>query len=320
MSGVGIGSSRRTLALMGGFVAAATVAPAVVIPLGFVVVASSAVGISPGRIARSRGWTRQPHWKIMRRAMLALLATLLVTMAVVVPAMASSPRIAPDAGAGIARLRVYPYGFSGDPAVDPIYVGADPDPWIEDSWILNVTGDLATFGLNVTNRHSFQAYDIRLRIAVNDVSLLNSVSLTITQGDAPNPQVLPPASFPFGTPTLANGAAWPSHGIYATWYANYSLGGLGPLGSANDTVVISVTVDGGFTDGLLVHFDADGWTVLENQGRSPIMSDDPNDTNIRNPNSADTTVRIPSVSSVALSAALAGLVVMLGIRRKKKSP
>src|SRR3989304_1915005 len=115
----------------------------------------------------------------MRRAMLALLATLLVTMAVVVPARASSPRIAPDAGAGIARLRVYPYGFAGDPEVDPIYVGADPDPWIEDSWILNVTGDLATFGLNVTNRHSFQAYALRFRIAGEDVSPLTSPPLTL---------------------------------------------------------------------------------------------------------------------------------------------
>src|SRR3989304_3607893 len=102
----------------------------------------------------------------MRRAMLALLATLLVTMAVVVPAMASSPRIATDAGAGIGRLRGHPYGWSGAP---------------------------------------------------------------------PRPAAPAPAAFPVATPPPADGPAWPPHGIYATGYANGSVGGLGPLGSANGT-------------------------------------------------------------------------------------
>jgi len=312
-------SAHRTLALLIGFVAAATFVPAIAIPVGFAVLASSSIGLAPRDLVTTGGRLGHVARKVVKPAVLAALATLLMLMAVVSVA-AYSLDVAPAAGNGIARLRVYPYGDTGDPAVDPNYVGPDPDPWIEDSWILNVTGNLATFGLNVTNRHSYQAYDVRLRIAVNNLSLLNSVSLTITQGDAPNPQVLLPGAFPYGTPTLTNGASWPSHGIYSTWYANYSLRGIGPLNSANDTVIISITIDGRFTDGLMVHFDADGWTILENQGRSPIISDDPNDTNIRNPNSADTTVRIPSVTSIVLPAAFAGLLYAFVIRRRKKSP
>lgn len=311
--------TRPTRALAGliGFVASATLLPTITILVAFAVLAVTALG--PSTMPSTTG-LRRVRRILARTATLTALVTIVmlaVLLALVGPAIAGPIDVSPSAGAGIARLRVYPYGDTGDPALDPDYVGASPDPWLEDSWVLLVSGNVATFSLNVTNRHSYQAYAVKLRISVNDISLLTSISLTITQGDAPNPQTLLPADFAVGTPTLWNGANWPGHGIFPTSYANYTLGGIGPLSSANDTVVISIAVNGDFVNGLKLHFDADGWTILDNN-RSPIANADPNDTNVRNPNSADTTVQIPSVTSVVLPAALAGLVYVLVVRKPRR--
>lgn len=310
--------SRQAFAGLLIFVALATLIPALAIPLAFAVVAVTALGVPSLRISVAISKSGRLIARLLHPATLVVLLIVLLLLAIVLPA-ASAP-VAPQRteGTGIARLRVYPYGDTGDPSMDPDYIATDPDPWVTDSWIITVSGDTATFGINVTNRHSYQAYDVRLRVAVNNLSLLTSMSLTITRGDFPNPQTLLPANFAVGIPSLTNGANWPKHGVYPTPYSNYSIGGIGPLGSSNDTVVISITVQGQFTAGLKVHFDADGWTILDNN-RSPIANADPNDTNIRNPNSSDTTVQIPSVSSVVLPAALAGLAYLFVVRLKRKT-
>ncbi len=125
------------------------------------------------------------------------------------------------------------------------------------------------------------------------------------------------SDFVVGIPSLTNGKQWPRHGVYPTPYANFSVGGAGPLGSLNDTIVVAVEVDGLFTEGLKVHFDADGWTILENQGKSPILSEQ-NDTNVRNPNSADTTVQIPTFLDAAVPILITMVVILLINRRWKR--
>lgn len=305
----------------------AAVAPSVVIPAVSLFVALSALR-KPGT-ARIRE-TNRPR-RVLQRFTLPTLPTitaLLVTvmLLVLLGSPAAARGVSPSAGVGIALLRVFPEGESGDPALDPAYVSASSDPWLVDSWVITVSADTASFGIVTWNRHDQTASDVFLRVAVNDVSLLTQIDLTISQGDATHEgdlATLVAADFAVGTPTLDNGASWPPHGIFPTSFASFDIGSIGPYGSvvagAEDRVITSVAVTGSFSQGLKVHFDADGWSILDNQ-RSPIANADPNDTNIRNPNSADTTVQIPSVTSVVVSASVAVLVYLYAGRRRKKMP
>ncbi len=228
------------------------------------------------------------------------------------------------AGVGIAKLRVCPVGTACNPEVDDTYVGDDPDPWITDSWVITVTGDFASFGLRIVNRHSSQAYDLNLRVAINDASLLNSISLEIIQGDnVGDSEVFGPRDFGIGTPTLSNGKLFPGHGVYPTAFASFGIGGAGPLGDPTNTVIIGIAVDGAFTEGLKVHFDADGWTLLpdddddgpDSDDIQVILNDEGGETNVRNPNSADTTVEIPTFLDIAFPVVGATIVILLINRR-----
>ena len=316
---------RRVVAGVIGFVAVATVMPAVAVPIGSAVLAASAFGLPRVNVARFARSARRTAARITHPAALAAGGVILLLLALAIPAASywAGPDAAADSGVGIARLRVYPEGETGDPNLDDSYVGPDPDPWIEDSWVILVDDDTAAFGINITNRHGYQSFDVFMRIAVNDLALFDDMTLTIAEnGDASHQgdsESFTDADFAIGTPTLKNGASWPSHGVYPTAFTSFEVGGIGAFGSANDTIVIDVEVNGAFTDGLKVHFDADGWTILPNQGQSPILSDDPNDSNIRNPNSADTTVQIPSVTSIVLPAAAVALLYAIVGRRRRKA-
>jgi len=298
------------------FVAGAALFPGIVVPLGVFLAMTSALGVGRSWLPRALSILRS---SLRRRTYptLAILALLLLLLLVAtLPAFAFSA-VVHGSGAGIAQLRAYPFGSSGDPSADSSYVTESPDPWLVDSWLITVASNTATFGLNVSNYWSIQAYSVRLRVAVNDVALLTSISLTVVDGDVPGMgATLVLADFVNGIPVLSDGTPWPSHGVYPTWWSSFPFGGIGPLDSANDTVVLSITASGDFVGGLKIHFDADGWTYLP--GPAPILTEDTKDSNVRNPNSMDTTVQIPTVTSVAVPAASLGLLYTL-IRRRRRS-
>lgn len=301
------------------FVILATFLPAVAIPVGFVTLAGAAIGIGKqSRKVSSHTSSSRPD----RRGHLHALV-LVVVLLTLIPFFASA--VADDNGTGIARLRIFPESESGDPAVDPSYVGDDEDPWLHESWVIVVAGDTASFGMKIRNYHSEPASGVVLRIALNDALLLSSLSLTTVQGDTPNPVTLVTSDFGVGTPMLANGMSWPPHGIYPTDFADYSVGGIGAFDDPDDTVIISVSVVGAFTEGLQVHFDADGMTVVgegadgstDSEGEI-ITNSEQKDTNIRNPNSKDLTVTIPSVTSIVLPAVALVTLYLLTSRRFRK--
>lgn len=303
-----------------GFVIGAAIVPAIVVPAGAIAITASAFGfrrLGMRRVARAA----RRAARVSRPTIAFALVAAVLGLTLVLPVAAGFIAQEPSEGVGIARLRVYPEGETGDPDVDDSYfLGEDPDPWVTDSWIITVSGNVASFGINVTNRHSYIAYDVSLRVPVNDISLLTSITLTVTEGETPGAtDTFVPADFTFGTPTLSNGASWPSHGIYDAHFVSFFIGDIGIFMTPTDTTVVAVVVEGQFTEGLKVHFDADGWTMLDATRSSVIVSEDTHDTNIRNPNSADTTVQIPSVTSIVVPAGAMVVLYAIVIRRRKKS-
>lgn len=294
------------------FVIGATLIPFIAIPIAFGVFAVYALGM-PRIVGMGSLLTRNRPLRRLAEGspVVLLLAALLVLVAGgALAAPAAAP--APQDGVGLAQLWITPYGNTG------AYVGSNANPWLAESWVINVTTNTPTVKINVTSNWAFQAFDVKLRININDISLLNSVTVKCLLCDAAHQgtsQTFHPADFSFGTPTLANGASYPPHGIYPTNFTSFMIGGIGPQG-ANNTTVLSVAIDGGFTLGMMVNFDADGWTYQNSQ---QAIIGTFSGTNIRNPYSHDTTVQIPDVTSVVVPAGLAGIAYLALVRRKRKS-
>lgn len=300
------------------FVALAALVPAIVVPVGVLFVTAKAFGL---RIPSTKSMKLLPRSsRSAPTALLAVAISFLLLIMVALSAVAAPNEPSSRVAVGIAKLRVFPEGNSGDPATDPDYFeGEAPDPWDTDSWIVTVSGDSASFDLHVWNRHSYIAYDVFLRVPVNDLALLTSITLTVTAGESPGTtDTFIPGEFSFGTPTLSNGASWPPHGVYPADLVSFPIGDIGIFGTAMDTTTIAVDIAGAFTQGLKVHFDADGWTMLDAVTRGVILTEDPGDTNIRNPSSADTTVEIPTFSSIVVPVALATVLFILIGRRPRK--
>jgi PKD repeat protein len=139
---------------------------------------------------------------------------------------------------------------------DGFYHGYDVDPWLSESYILNLTGASQTFTVRINNTSSsIRSYDTRLVIALNDMGYNNLVSLVV------NGTSVPKSAFKWGTPKPYNKWTWPSGDVYPTWF-NDTVINVGYIPKKGyKTLVVSVT----FSDaaGVRMHFDAYGKTTSE---------------------------------------------------------
>ncbi|MCX8171726.1 MAG: choice-of-anchor N protein, partial [Candidatus Bathyarchaeota archaeon] len=161
-----------------------------------------------------------------------------------------------------SMLAIFPIniGAEGNPALLRLwadkgsYVSKNPDPWIEESWV--VYGE-ASFTLYIDAKN-WPVKNVTLIVAVNDTSAIGDItvgSTTITSGNF-NYGLAP---WPSGNGTI------PRHGVYPTYYAlipfgnvnqnygyyNYPYGGYWAY-RANTTVSIVASKP------VKVHFDAYG--------------------------------------------------------------
>ncbi|MEM3361440.1 MAG: PKD domain-containing protein [Candidatus Bathyarchaeia archaeon] len=135
-----------------------------------------------------------------------------------------------------------------------VYHGYDVDPWLCQSYLLNLTGASQTFTVRISNPSaSLRSYDTRLVIALNDAGYNKLVSLIV------NGITVPKSAFKSGTPKPYKLWTWPSGDVYPTWFNDTVINvGLISKKSYKD-LVVSVT----FSDanGVRMHFDAYGSSV-----------------------------------------------------------
>lgn len=130
-------------------------------------------------------------------------------------------------------------------------VGFDPDPWLSECWLLNLTGASQTFTVRVNNTSAAKrSYDTRLIIALNDEGYNNLENLIV------NGTSIPKSAFQHGTPKPYNLWTWPSGDVYPTWF-NDTIVNIGTIKRRGfKDVVVSVTFSNA-TD-VRMHFDAYG--------------------------------------------------------------
>ncbi|MEM3576948.1 MAG: PKD domain-containing protein [Candidatus Bathyarchaeia archaeon] len=132
-----------------------------------------------------------------------------------------------------------------------VYHGYDVDPWLSESYVLNLTGVVQTFVVRINNTSaSLRSYDTRLVIALNDAGYNNLVSLVV------NGTSVPKSAFKWGTPKPYNKWTWPSGDVYPAWF-NDTLVNVGTIGKKSD---VNLIVFASFYDasGVKMHFDAYG--------------------------------------------------------------
>lgn len=134
------------------------------------------------------------------------------------------------------------------------YVGYDPDPWLSECWLLNLTGASQTFTVRVNNTScAKRSYDTHLIIALNDAGYNNLEDLIV------NGMSVPKSAFKCGTPTPYNLWTWPSGDVYPTWFNDTLINIETIKRKGFKDVVVSVT----FSDAadVMMHFDAYGSKV-----------------------------------------------------------
>ncbi|MEM3627876.1 MAG: PKD domain-containing protein [Candidatus Bathyarchaeia archaeon] len=137
---------------------------------------------------------------------------------------------------------------------DGVYHGVDVDPWLNESYVLSLTGAVQTFVVRINNTSaSLRSYDTRLVIALNDAGYNNLLSLVV------NGTSVPKSAFKCGTPKPYNKWTWPSGDVYPTWF-NDTCVNVGTIGKKS---YVDLVVSVNFSDpsGARMHFDAYGKTV-----------------------------------------------------------
>jgi PKD repeat protein len=135
--------------------------------------------------------------------------------------------------------------------LDGVYHGYDVDPWLCESYLLNLTGASQTFTVRINNTSSsLRSYDTRLVIALNNASYNNLVSLIV------NGTSVPKSAFKWGTPKPYKLWTWPSGDVYPTWFNDTCINVDTIPKKGFVSLIVSVT----FSDanGVRMHFDAYG--------------------------------------------------------------
>ena len=134
------------------------------------------------------------------------------------------------------------------------YIGYDPDPWLSECWLLNLTGASQTFTVRVNNTNAAKrSYDTHVIIALSDAGYNNLETLVV------NGTTVPKSAFRYGTPTPYNLWTWPSGDVYPAWFNDTIVN----IGTVPRKVFIDLMVSVTFSDatGVRMHFDAYGSKV-----------------------------------------------------------
>jgi PKD repeat protein len=134
------------------------------------------------------------------------------------------------------------------------YLGSNPDPWLSECWLLNISGFSATFTLRVEDAsEGVTSYDTHLIIALNDAAYENLVSLKIDS------TILAKTAFKKGTPKPYGIWTWPSGDVYPTWFndALVNLGTIPPKGCRDTSISASFSQ----ATNIRMHFDAYGSSI-----------------------------------------------------------
>lgn len=156
---------------------------------------------------------------------------------------------------------IVPSGDAGGPAILHVSLPAgedrtgisDPDPWLNECWLLNINGTSGTFTVKIEDvSGSISSYDTHLIVALNDIAYSSLVGLIVDN------ITIAKSDLKHGTPRPCNLWDWPSGDIYPAWFngALVNVGTINPKGHTNVTVSVA------FSDatGVRVHFDAYGST------------------------------------------------------------
>jgi PKD repeat protein len=139
---------------------------------------------------------------------------------------------------------------------DGTYTGPNVDPWLDEGWLLNLTGFSQTFTVRINNTSAAKrSYDTHLVIALNDAGYNNLQSLTVNGTSVPKP------AFRFNKPQPYDLWDWPSGDVYPTWFEDTYVN-VGTIYRKGYTGVV-VTVTFSSAVGIRMHFDAYGSTVSD---------------------------------------------------------
>ena len=130
------------------------------------------------------------------------------------------------------------------------YVGPNPDNWVSQCWLLNITALSETFTIRINNTHaSFTSDDTHLIIALNSASYEYLESLTVSS------TTIPKSSFIYGKPEPYGFTLTWEEDVYPTWFIDiYVVGTIDP--QCHKDVEVSVTFFN--TTSVRMHFDAYG--------------------------------------------------------------
>jgi len=195
---------------------------------------------------------------------------------------------------------------------DPNWIGADADPWLEESIVIPPDSDWETpFSIWLACAQ-FESLDTMLVVSINTAASVGIDTITITT---------PEGTFPItswtphpGTPGWAPGCLAP-HGVFnsAEFYGYYlvPVGNLySPPGSPYAIEIeVEIVLNDGAPEGMKIHFDAYGYTDPGYPEGACIFS----------PYSHDLTI-VPELGTILLAAASFSALALYALKRRKYSP
>ena len=139
---------------------------------------------------------------------------------------------------------------------DGTYAGPDVDSWLDECWLLNLTGFSQTFIVRINNTSAVKrSYDTRLVVALNEAGYNNLQSLIV------NGTPVPRSAFKFDKPEPYSLWDWPSGDVYPTWYEDTYVNVGTIYRKSFKSVVVSVIFSS--ATGIRMHFDAYGSKVSD---------------------------------------------------------
>ena len=129
-------------------------------------------------------------------------------------------------------------------------VGKNSDPWLNEGWLLNQTGNSWSFTLKIEVTSCWvKSYDTHLIVALNDAAYTNLLSLTI------NSTSIPKTAFQHGKPKPYGTKYWPDC-VYPTWFDDTYVN-VGEV-RRGDCKILTVSVTFSDCTNARIHFDAYG--------------------------------------------------------------
>jgi hypothetical protein len=137
-------------------------------------------------------------------------------------------------------------------------VGADPDPWLDQGWLLNLSAYCATFDIRIQQTIPYYVRKVHLIIALNDAAYNNLDYLYLFPALCLNMSIAK-SSFQYGVPSPYGLMSWQDD-VYPTWFNDTLVEGGLIQHNGLEEPYHNMTVYVGFTNstGARMHFDAYG--------------------------------------------------------------